>query len=128
MHIGTPEIDEDETLRRQHRRGYVLSTPGHGVFLTLVDLPHLGPTGLWSKGTCTWSHLMPDEAVVFPDMQTLLLFADQLEPPPTGLEVTEVQVSRAEDGILYASVDACTAAGLPEWMTHATEPINTIPL
>lgn len=127
MYLRSPKADEDEALRIKHPTGYVMSAPRHGVFLSVVNLLHTGPTGLWSKGACMWSDTMPDEAVVFPDMQTLLLFADQLEPPPAGLEFTRVRVTRVEDGILYASVEACKAAGLPAWMTHETQPINTIP-
>lgn len=127
MHLRPKTLDEDEGLTRTPRQCYLIAAPSFGVFLNVVHLTS-GPVALWSSGGCMmWDQLMPDEAVAFPGMVEAMEFANQLMDPPEGLDFIPVLAEQQRRGIWYASKGACVAAGIPDWMTSATEPINTLP-
>lgn len=94
-------------------RRFVLTHPDMGVYLGCM----MG-LGFWSK----MDPAGQDTAVGFPTRDLALEHAAQWDETPQGLSTHPVEATIQQDGLWYASVADCVAAGLDGWI-HADTPV-----
>jgi hypothetical protein len=94
----------------EHTKGFVIIHPEWGVFIGNC------------LGFAFWSRLDPVDqpaAVAFPTEAEAAEHARFLREGATAFGFVELPVTQDPNGELYASREACGAAGLPVWGIHS---------
>lgn len=93
-------------------KGFVITHTDFGVFIGNC------------MGFAFWSELDPVDqpaAVAFPTEAEAAEHAQKLREDMAGIGFVELPVMQDPNGELYASREACGAAGLPVWHIHADD-------